>query len=105
MRFSIGYAVFICVLWLLGSLNRRVANGPPRKVDLAKEVIVITGGASGLGLLIAEVYGMRGASVAVLDVRGMGEEGGERGIEFYQCDVGDREQVEKVARRIEDDVC
>lgn len=106
MQFSIGYAVLICVLWVLGAVNRRIAYGPARKVDLAKEVIVITGGASGLGLLIAEVYGMRGASVAVLDVREM-MEGREEdaGVEFYHCDVGDREQVVKVARRIEDDVC
>ncbi|KAI9791192.1 MAG: hypothetical protein M1816_004184 [Peltula sp. TS41687] len=104
MRFSIGYAVLICAAWLLGSLNRRIAYGSARKVDLAKEVIVITGGASGLGLLIAEVYGMRGASVAVLDVRGMDEEGRESGVEFYTCDVGDREQVAAVARRIEDDL-
>ena len=102
MRLGIAYAALICVLWLLAVVNRRLAYGTARKVDLDKEVIVITGGASGLGLLIAEVYGMRGASVAVLDVREMDD--GERGIEYYRCDVGDREQIEKVARQIEKDV-
>jgi NAD(P)-dependent dehydrogenase (short-subunit alcohol dehydrogenase family) len=54
-------------------------------------------------LLIAEVYGLRGASVAVLDVREL-EVGEARGVEFYKCDVGDREQVESVAKEIEEDV-
>ena len=66
-------------------------------------MVVITGGASGLGLLIAEVYGMRGVTVAVLDVRE--PEGGEaRNVEFYKCDVGDRKQVEAVAKDIERDL-
>lgn len=65
--------------------------------------MVITGGASGLGLLIAEVYGMRGVTVAVLDVRE--SEGGEaRNVEFYKCDVGDKKQVEAVAKEIERDL-
>jgi NAD(P)-dependent dehydrogenase (short-subunit alcohol dehydrogenase family) len=67
-------------------------------------VIVITGGASGLGLLIAEVYGMRGATVAVLDVKEL-ESGEARGVTAYKCDVGDREQVAKAAVEIERDVC
>lgn len=75
----------------------------PREVDLSDEVIVITGGASGLGLLIAEVYGMRGATVAVLDVNDM-ENTEARGVTYYKCDVGDKEQVVKVAAEIEIDV-
>jgi len=75
---------------------------------------VVTGGASGLGLLIAEIYGMRGVSVAVLDVKEIGDGEGRgadstgwsemRGVEYYRCDVGDRAQVEEAARRIEADV-
>ncbi|RQM05409.1 hypothetical protein DH86_00001941, partial [Scytalidium sp. 3C] len=72
-------------------------------VDLSEEVIVITGGASGLGLLIAEVYGMRGATVAVLDVRGL-ESGEARGVTAYKCDVGNKEQVARVATEIERDL-
>jgi NAD(P)-dependent dehydrogenase (short-subunit alcohol dehydrogenase family) len=72
-------------------------------VDLSEEVIVITGGASGLGLLIAEVYGMRGATVAVLDVKEL-ESGEARGVSAYKCDVGDKEQLARVAVEIERDV-
>lgn len=69
-------------------------------------MVVITGGGSGLGECMAEIFGFRGASVAVIDVRlgqwkGENTEGGVRG---YECDVGDREEVERVWRMIEEDV-
>lgn len=100
MRISIVYACFISLCWILAAINRRIAFGQPRDVDLSDEVIVITGGASGLGLLIAEVYGMRGASVAVLDVKEM-ENGEARGVTYYKCDVTDKAAVARVAAEIE----
>ncbi|KAH0542807.1 hypothetical protein FGG08_002855 [Glutinoglossum americanum] len=103
MLITAAWATLLTLLYFLSILNQRVAHGNPRAVDLSEEVIVVTGGASGLGLLIAEVYGLRGASVAVLDVREM-EVGEARGVEFYKCDVGDREQVEKAAKEIEEDL-
>jgi len=100
---SIFYASLLTLLFFLGVLNRQVAYSKPRTVDLGEEVIVITGGASGLGLLIAEVYGMRGATVAVLDVLDL-ESGDARGVTAYKCDVGDKAQVAKVAAQIEKEV-
>lgn len=103
MMISIAWAAFVSFCWLVGAINQRIAFGLPREVDLSEEVIVITGGASGLGMLVAEVYGMRGASVAVLDVREM-ENGESRGVKFYKCDVSDKEQIARVATEIEEDV-
>lgn len=100
---SIVWATLISVLWVLGMINQRIAHGTPRKVDLGEEVIVITGGASGLGMLVAEVYGMRGATVAVLDINEM-ENGEARGVTYYKCDVSDSKQVFEVAKQIEKDV-
>lgn len=57
-------------------------------------MVVITGGARGLGLCVAEIYGMRGASVAVLDREV--EEGEREGIRFFKCDVGHKKEVERV---------
>ncbi len=52
-----------------------------------------------------EMYGMRGASVAVLDVRRMEKESeGLAGVKFYHCDVGDVEAVERAKEQIEKDV-
>jgi len=103
MQVALGYASFLTMMFFLGVLNRQIAYSKPRKVDLSEEVIVITGGASGLGLLIAEVYGMRGASVAVLDVKEL-ESGEARGVSSYKCDIGDKEQLKRVAVEIERDV-
>lgn len=103
MKVVICYAIFISTLWVLSKINTRITYGRPREVDLSEEVIVITGGASGLGMLIAEVYGMRGATVAVLDVKEM-ENGEARGVTCYKCDVSDKKQIAKVAAEIEKDV-
>ncbi|KAH8888339.1 NAD(P)-binding protein [Thozetella sp. PMI_491] len=103
MLVSIGWASFITLIWMFSVINNRLAFGLPREVDLSEEVIVITGGASGLGLLIAEVYGMRGATVAVLDTREM-ENGEARGVTFYKCDVSDKAQLARVATEIERDL-
>jgi hypothetical protein len=103
IQIAIGYASLLTALYFLGVLNRQIAYSKPRPVDLSEEVIVITGGASGLGLLIAEVYGMRGATVAVLDVKEL-ESGEARGVSAYKCDVGDKEQLARVAVEIERDV-
>lgn len=100
---AIAWATVVTLFWMASVINQRIAHGIPREVDLSEEVIVITGGASGLGLLIAEVYGMRGATVAVLDVNGM-ENTEARGVTYYKCDVGNKEQVAKVALEIEKDV-
>lgn len=101
---TIAWAVFITLCWMANIINQRIAHGLPRDVDLGEEVIVITGGASGLGMLVAEVYGMRGASVAVLDVKDM-ENGEARGVTYYKCDISDKAQVAKVAKEIEREVC
>jgi len=93
----------LTALYFLNVLNRQIAYSKARKVDLSEEVIVITGGASGLGLLIAEVYGMRGATVAILDVKEL-ESGEARGVTAYKCDVSDKEQLAHVAIEIERDL-
>lgn len=103
MLVSFAWAALISFTWILLAVNNRLAFGLPREVDLSEEVIVITGGASGLGLLIAEVYGMRGATVAVLDIQDM-ENGEARGVTYYKCDVSDAQQVARVAAEIERDV-
>ncbi|KAI2642286.1 short-chain dehydrogenase [Xylaria nigripes] len=103
MVISITWAVFVTLLWMGNVLSHKIAYGIHREVDLDEEVIVITGGTSGLGLLIAEVYGMRGATVAVLDTKPL-ENTEARGISYYQCDVSDKAQVVRVAEEIERDL-
>ncbi|KAI6092887.1 NAD(P)-binding protein [Hypoxylon rubiginosum] len=103
MIVSIAWATFVTLLYMGNVISHKIAYGIHREVDLSEEVIVITGGASGLGLLIAEVYGMRGATVAVLDVADL-ESTDARGITYYKCDVRDKAQIAKVATDIERDL-
>lgn len=99
------WASFVTVIVALSGINNRIAYGLARELDW-NEVVVITGGASGLGKILAETYGMRGASVAVLDVQKPEKESeGLAGVRYYTCDVGDAEAVQKAKEQIEKDVC
>lgn len=99
------WATLVTFGTILGVFNYRLAHGLPREVDWNEEVVVITGGASGLGKILAEIYGMRGASVAVLDVSEPEKESeGLAGVQYYVCDVGDAAAVEKAKMQIEKDV-
>lgn len=91
------------------ALDARLAAGEKRALRWADEVVVVAGGEGGLGKCIAEMLGMRGADVAVVDVLDEDErrqaEWEEKGCRYYRCDVGDREAVRELRRRISRDVC
>ena len=108
---TVSYATFVTALFVAGTINHRIAHGLPRNVNPERELVLVTGGASGLGLLIAQNYGMRGASVVVLDVREVGEKEAEEifgeglDIQCFKVDVGDRGQLERVKEKILEEVC
>lgn len=105
MRIAIAWAMLMCTIGIFNIISDRIAYGAPREVDLSDEVIVITGGVDGLGGLLAETYGMRNANVAVLDMKKVDdEEAEEKGVLYYQCDVGDAKQVEAAVAEIVEDV-
>jgi len=105
MRIAIAWAVLMSVIAIFNIFSEKIAYGSPREVELSEEVIIITGGVEGLGGLLAETYGMRSANIAVLDTKEVSdEEGEEKGILYYKCDVSDPKQVEAVAAEIVEDV-
>lgn len=105
MRIAIAWALLMCSIGIFNIFSDRLAYGAPREVDLSEEVIVVTGGVDGLGGLLAETYGMRNANVAVLDMKKVDdEEAEEKGVLYYQCDVGDAKQVEAAVAEIVEDV-
>jgi len=105
MRIATAWAISMTAIGIFGIASDRIAFGAPREVDLAEEVIVITGGVEGLGGLLAETYGMRSANIAVLDVKEVDQDESEgKGIVYYQCDVSDAKQVEAAAANIVQDV-
>lgn len=106
--FDAGLLVVFILLWLINYVDSRYAWGKSRVMDWSNEVVVITGGSSGLGKVLADSYGMRGVSVAVLDVRPFKDQ--ERAddrdnVKWYHTDVGDEKSVLEAKRKIEADVC
>jgi NAD(P)-dependent dehydrogenase (short-subunit alcohol dehydrogenase family) len=65
-------------------------------------VAVITGGSSGIGEAVARTLSKRDWSCVLLarNRERLERVAGEVGAEWEQCDVGDREQVDEVARQI-----
>ena len=104
--YTTSYFVALTSFQILLTLSRKYAYGPPRKVDIDDEVVVITGGLNGLGRCIADTYALRGVSTAVIDV-GIKQEGEGESTEGwigYTCDVGNKEDVERVWQRITKEV-
>ena len=93
VRNTIYYAIVICIISILQPLNERIAYGTAREVDHEEEVIVITGGASGLGKCLAESYAMKGATVAVLDKKAVEGDDEIDGVRYFQCDISDNTAV------------
>ena len=99
---TVVYAACVCLVWLLAPINERHAYGPRRPVSEDDEVVVITGGASGLGHALAQIYALKGVSTAVIDVNQPRDR--VEGVEYYQCDVSDSTAAVKCLRMIENQV-
>ncbi|WPK25466.1 hypothetical protein PUMCH_002783 [Australozyma saopauloensis] len=57
------------------------------------DVVVITGGANGLGKALVQGFKERNARIAVLDISSLPELVGDPNIKFYYCDVSDVKQL------------
>ncbi|KAF9954877.1 hypothetical protein BGZ72_004191 [Mortierella alpina] len=71
------------------------------KVDWEDEVVLITGGASGIGYLLAEMLAIRRITVVVLDTQPVKT---ALDIDSYICDVSDPQDIARVAKEIREDV-
>ncbi|KAF9582655.1 hypothetical protein BGW38_010928 [Lunasporangiospora selenospora] len=71
------------------------------KIEWDDEIVLITGGASGIGLLLAESLAIRRVSVVVLDVKHV-ETASD--IDSYICDVSNPAEIARVAAQIREDV-
>ena len=108
LQYGVAFAVLVDLCWLLILLdkwgrNGRLSGNQRSDIDRIDDVVVITGGASGLGQIVAEMFALKGISVAVLDSKRPSLEE-NYSLQFYECDVSDIEAVKQVAARIEDDV-
>lgn len=102
-----GYYVLLCIYWLgdwLSTLYRnqgKLLFSPPR-FDWGEQIVVVTGGASGVGELLANTLAVRNVTVVVLDVQPIVSE--NHNIVYYKCDVSKWEEVEAVSKKIVDEL-
>ncbi|KAI0722812.1 retinal short-chain dehydrogenase/reductase [Earliella scabrosa] len=100
---SVFYNVAVSAFWFLKWYSRLYRNqgsllfGPGRP-DWGEQLVVITGGSSGIGELVANTLAVRNVTVVVLDVKPIITE--NYNITYYKCDVSKWEEVERVAKQI-----
>lgn len=71
-----------------------------------EQIAVVTGGAGGLGWLVAKILELKGAEVVVWDIRAPEEwDEQEGGVKWYKVDVGDADAVETAYQRVVEEVC
>ncbi|KAI0322450.1 retinal short-chain dehydrogenase/reductase [Amylostereum chailletii] len=105
--FASVYWVLVCTFWLLKWYSRLYRNqgsilfGPP-PLDWGEQIVVITGGASGIGELLANTLAVRNVNVIVLDVKPIVTE--NYNITYYKCDVSKWEEVEAISKQIVEDI-
>ncbi|OCF45009.1 hypothetical protein I317_01060 [Kwoniella heveanensis CBS 569] len=76
----------------------------PEKLKWGKQIVLITGGGSGIGALLAETLAIRNVSVVVLTKEPPKYESENENISTYVCDVSDYKAVEAVSKRIQKEV-
>lgn len=81
-------------------LNRRAINNRVRDYyNWNREVVVLTGGANGIGRQMVDLLGGRGIKVAVLDIQAPKDELPST-ARFFECDITSSTAIGEVASRI-----
>ncbi|OBT97350.2 hypothetical protein VE01_04358 [Pseudogymnoascus verrucosus] len=93
------------IIYICGkALSRLILNNwTSDKWDWRREVVLITGGCSGIGEQIARKFAERNIKVVVLDITPP-KVAMPTLVHFYKCDITSPETIRSTARRISEDV-
>ena len=69
-------------------------------MELKNKTAIVTGGASGIGLAITNVFAANGAKVHVLELKKDAKIESNHDIQIHQCDVANHQQVHEVIGKI-----
>ncbi|KAA8574127.1 hypothetical protein EYC84_005649 [Monilinia fructicola] len=97
--------IFLLLARLVSNyLERGVQNNwVDDKYDWQKEIVLITGGAGGIGGQVVKLLAERGITVVVLDVVPMSYETTSN-VHYYKCDITSPSMIATVASRIRSEV-
>ncbi|KAF8559191.1 retinal short-chain dehydrogenase reductase [Imleria badia] len=101
------YCAAVCTFWLLKGLSTSYRNQQslffaPEPLDWSEQIVLITGGSSGIGELLANTLAVRNVNVVVLDIKPIQTE--NYNIMYYKCDVSKWEEVEAVSKMVIEEV-
>ncbi|TFK43755.1 retinal short-chain dehydrogenase/reductase [Crucibulum laeve] len=105
--FSSVYYVTISLFWFIKWYSRLYRNQGsllfgPGPFDWGEQIIVVTGGSSGVGELLANTLAVRNVNVVVLDVNPIITE--NHNVTYYKCDVSKWEEVEAVSKKVIEEI-
>ncbi|KAJ7572532.1 retinal short-chain dehydrogenase/reductase [Mycena floridula] len=101
------YFVIVAAFWGIKWISLLYRNQgsllfrPPR-LDWGDQIVLVTGGASGVGELLANTLAVRNVNVVVLDVNPIVTE--NYNITYYKCDVSKWEEVEAVSKTVLEEI-
>lgn len=90
--------------WVNGYLSRGVLNNWVKdKDDWSKEIVLITGGAGGIGGHVVQLLAERNIKVVVLDIQPLTYTAGPK-VHYYKCDITSPKTIAAVAQSIRAEV-
>ncbi|KAF7301907.1 hypothetical protein MIND_00756700 [Mycena indigotica] len=104
---SFVYLVVVSTFWAIKWLSHLQYNKAsflyaPRPLEWSDQIVVITGGSSGVGELLANTLAVKSVTVIVLDVKPIHSQ--NYNINYYKCDVSKWEEVDAVSKKIIEEI-